>query len=101
MHLLLGNIVQRFEFKFPTRKAEDFYVTNDNFCFRYSRHGSCPCYRYRSHSMNYVWTRAVGRIRLSHRKAITWASQELLSLIQNLRVSLGSIYPTHVIMVLK
>lgn len=31
MYLLLGNIVQRFEFKFPTRKAEDFYVTNDNF----------------------------------------------------------------------
>ncbi|KAK7753186.1 hypothetical protein SLS62_004919 [Diatrype stigma] len=31
IYLLLGNIVQRFEFKFPTTKAEDFYVTNDNF----------------------------------------------------------------------
>lgn len=31
IYLLLGNIVQCFEFKFPTTKAEDFYVTNDNF----------------------------------------------------------------------
>ncbi|ROW17019.1 hypothetical protein VPNG_01431 [Cytospora leucostoma] len=26
-----GNIVERFEFKFPSTKAEDFYVTRDNF----------------------------------------------------------------------
>ncbi|KAI1379801.1 cytochrome P450 [Hypoxylon crocopeplum] len=31
IYLLLGNTVQRFEFKFPTTKAEDFYLTNDNF----------------------------------------------------------------------
>ncbi|KAI0909120.1 cytochrome P450 [Ustulina deusta] len=31
IYLLLGNIVQRFEFKFPTTKSEDFHVTKDNF----------------------------------------------------------------------
>ncbi|KAI1129791.1 cytochrome P450 [Nemania abortiva] len=31
IYLLLGNIVQRFEFKFPKTKSEDFYVTQDNF----------------------------------------------------------------------
>ncbi|KAI1205170.1 cytochrome P450 [Annulohypoxylon truncatum] len=31
IYLLLGYIVHRFEFKFPTTKAEDFYVTQDNF----------------------------------------------------------------------
>ncbi|KAH9894544.1 cytochrome P450 [Xylariomycetidae sp. FL2044] len=31
IYLPLGNIVQQFEFKFPTTRAEDFYVTNDNF----------------------------------------------------------------------
>ncbi|KAI1089144.1 cytochrome P450 [Rostrohypoxylon terebratum] len=31
IYLLLGHIVPRFEFKFPTTKAEDFYVTKDNF----------------------------------------------------------------------
>ena len=31
IYLLLGSIASRFEFSFPTTKAEDFYVTNDNF----------------------------------------------------------------------
>ncbi|KAG4219874.1 hypothetical protein PC116_g31647, partial [Phytophthora cactorum] len=31
IYLLLGNLVQRFEFEFPKTKAEDFYVTKDNF----------------------------------------------------------------------
>ncbi|KAI1768599.1 cytochrome P450 [Hypoxylon sp. FL1150] len=30
IYLLLGHIVQRFEFKCPTTKAEEFYVTKDN-----------------------------------------------------------------------
>ncbi|KAI1478197.1 cytochrome P450 [Daldinia eschscholtzii] len=30
-YLLLGNLVQRFEFEFPKAKAEDFYVTKVNF----------------------------------------------------------------------
>ncbi|KAH8763249.1 cytochrome P450 [Diaporthe sp. PMI_573] len=31
IYLLLGNMVHRFEFEFPKTRAEDFYVTNDNF----------------------------------------------------------------------
>lgn len=42
IYLLLGNIVQRFEFKFPATNAEDFYVTNDNFASRTPSMGVVP-----------------------------------------------------------
>lgn len=31
IYLLLGSIVQRFGFQFPSTRAEDFHVTGDNF----------------------------------------------------------------------
>lgn len=42
IYLLLGTIVQRFEFKFPTTKTEDFYVTNDNFALGTPSMGVVP-----------------------------------------------------------
>ncbi|KAF3059810.1 Trichodiene oxygenase [Daldinia childiae] len=42
IYLLLGHIVQRFEFKFPTTKAEDFYVTKDNFALGTPSMGIVP-----------------------------------------------------------
>ncbi|KAI1872361.1 uncharacterized protein JN550_004080 [Neoarthrinium moseri] len=42
IYLLLGSIVQRFEFKFPKTKAEDFYVTKDNFALGTPSMGVVP-----------------------------------------------------------
>ncbi|XXH05249.1 hypothetical protein Hte_011674 [Hypoxylon texense] len=42
IYLLLGNLVQRFEFEFPTTAAEDFYVTMDNFALGTPSTGVVP-----------------------------------------------------------
>lgn len=42
IYLLLGNIVERFEFEFPSTKAEDFYVTKDNFALGTPSMGVVP-----------------------------------------------------------
>ncbi|KAI0475699.1 cytochrome P450 [Xylariaceae sp. FL0804] len=42
LYLLLGSIVQRFEFEFPATRAEDFYVTGDNFALRTPSMGVVP-----------------------------------------------------------
>ncbi|KAI6086929.1 cytochrome P450 [Hypoxylon rubiginosum] len=42
IYLLLGNLVQRFEFKFPKTTAEDFYVTMDNFALGTPSMGVVP-----------------------------------------------------------
>ncbi|KAI1101930.1 cytochrome P450 [Jackrogersella minutella] len=42
IYLLLGHIVQCFEFKFPTTKAEDFYVSRDNFALGTPNMGAVP-----------------------------------------------------------
>ena len=42
IYLLLGTIVERFEFQFPSTKAEDFYVTKDNFALGTPSMGVVP-----------------------------------------------------------
>ncbi|PSR79353.1 trichodiene oxygenase [Coniella lustricola] len=42
IYLLLGYIVQHFEFKFPSTKPEDFYVTKDNFALGTPNMGVVP-----------------------------------------------------------
>ncbi|KUI60272.1 hypothetical protein VP1G_07516 [Cytospora mali] len=44
IYLLLGNILERFEFKFPSTKAEDFYVAKDNFALGTPSMGVVPAF---------------------------------------------------------
>lgn len=44
IYLLLGGIVKRFEFKFPSTKPEDFHVTTDNFALGTPCMGVVPAF---------------------------------------------------------